>query len=259
MRKTKSRRKERKEKGPDRSRKKNAAQAAPAAEDALTAEAAPTAQAAPTAEAGQTMKTPPAASSVEQESAGPENRARELEDLNRELQDKKEHLEDRLLRLAAEYDNYRKRTAREFQQVVETANRDLILQLVDVLDNFQRALDSAKSAKDFDPFHEGVELIYTHLYEILTRQGLEPIEAIGRPFDPHLHEAVMQVDDDQHPPDTVVDQMQPGYLLKDKLLRAPRVIVSRGPGEAETAATPEAAEKDDGPLAEKKEKSSPGA
>jgi len=170
---------------------------------------------------------------AEKQSPGPKDRVGALEALNKELQEKKEHLEDRLLRLAAEFDNYRKRTAREFQQVVENANKDLILQLIDVLDNFQRALDSAKSAKDFDAFHKGVELIYTHLHEILTRQGLEPIEAVGQPFDPHLHEAVMQVDDDQHPPDTVVDQMQPGYLLREKLLRAPRVIVSRDPGEKE--------------------------
>ena len=186
-------------------------------------------------------------------SAELEIRARELETLNRELQDKKEHLEDRLLRLAAEFDNYRKRTAREFQQVIETANRELILQLIDVLDNFQRALDSARDAKDFDSFHKGVELIDTHLREILTRQGLEPIEAVGQPFDPHFHEAVMQVDDDRHPPETVVDQMQPGYLLRDKLLRAPRVVVSRGAGEAEATAAPKKAKKDDGPSVEKEQ------
>jgi molecular chaperone GrpE len=168
--------------------------------------------------------------------AEPEDRTRKLEALNRELQEKKEQLEDRLLRLAAEFDNYRKRMAREFQQVVENANRDLIVQLIDVLDNFQRALDSAKNARDFDAFHQGVELIYGHLYEILARQGLKPIEAVGQPFDPHLHEAIMLVDDDQHPPETVVSQTQPGYLLGDRLLRAPRVIVSRNTGGAETAA-----------------------
>jgi molecular chaperone GrpE len=152
---------------------------------------------------------------------------------NDELEDQNKNLEDRLLRLAAEFENYKKRTAREFRQVVETANRDLILQLIDVLDNFQRALESANSAKDFDAFHQGIELIYSHLNEILTRQGLEPIEAVGQPFDPHRHEAVMQVDDPEHPPDTVVDQMQTGYLLKDTLLRPSRVVVSRGPGKKE--------------------------
>jgi molecular chaperone GrpE len=183
--------------------------------------------------------------------AGQHTRPPEPQAPDEKLREEKARLEDRLLRLAAEFDNYRKRNVREYQQVVETANRDLILQLIDVLDNFQRALDSAKSAKDFDAFHQGVELIYTHLHEILTRQGLEPIEAVGLPFDPHLHEAVMQIDDEQHPPDTVVDQMQPGYLLRDKLLRAPRVVVSRNPGEAETTAAPEKAKEDNGPSAEK--------
>jgi len=172
-------------------------------------------------------------SGVEKQLGELENRIGELDHRHQELLDRKEQLEDQLLRLAAEFDNYKKRTAREFQQVVETANRNLILQLIDVLDNFQRALDSAQSAKDFDAFHRGIELIFTHLSEILTREGLQPIQAVGQPFDPHHHEAVMQVDNDEHPPDTVVDQMQPGYLLKDKLLRAPRVIVSRPPGDRE--------------------------
>ena len=91
---------------------------------------------------------------------------------------KNKELEDRMLRLAAEFDNYKKRTAREFGQLVKTANENLILQLVDVLDNFERALDSAKSAKDFAAFHQGVELIYQHLRELLAKEGLEPIEAI---------------------------------------------------------------------------------
>jgi len=190
-------------------------------------------------------------STSEKKHSGRQARPRKPQAPDEELREEKARLEDRLLRLAAEFDNYRKRTAREYQQVVGTANRDLILQLIDVLDNFQRALDSARSAKDFDAFHQGVELIYTHLHEILTRQGLEPIEAVGQPFDPHVHEAVMQIDDDRHPPDTVVDQMQTGYLLRDKLLRAPRVVVSRASGEAETTAAPEETKKDNGPSAEK--------
>ncbi len=178
-------------------------------------------------------KSPGKKSGVEKRLAELEAHIGELEQRHQELQGRKEQLEDRLLRLTAEFDNYRKRTTREFQQVVETANRELILQLIDVLDNFQRALVSAHSAKDFDAFHKGIELIYTHLNELLTREGLQPIEAVGRPFDPHHHEAVMQVDDAEHPPDTVVGQVQPGYLLKDRLLRAPRVIVSRAPGDRE--------------------------
>ena len=140
---------------------------------------------------------------------------------------KNKELEDRMLRLAAEFDNYKKRTAREFGQLVKTANENLILQLVDVLDNFERALDSAKSAKDFVAFHQGVELTYQHLRELLAREGLEPIEAIGQPFDPHHHEAVLQVEDGKHHTETVLNEVQRGYMLGEKLLRAARVVVSK--------------------------------
>jgi len=142
-------------------------------------------------------------------------------------QEKNKELEDRLLRLAAEFDNYKKRTAREFEQLVKTANENLILHLVDVLDNFERALDSAKSAKDFDAFHQGVELIYQHLHELLAKEGLKPIEAMGQPFDPHQHEAVLQVEDPHHSQETVVNEIQRGYMLGDKLLRPARVVVSK--------------------------------
>jgi molecular chaperone GrpE len=159
------------------------------------------------------------------------------------LEEKNKELQDRLLRLAAEFDNYKKRTAREFSQMIKTANQEIILQLVDVLDNFERALESAKSAKDFDSFHQGVELIHDHLREILTREGLQPIEAVGQPFDPHQHEAMMQVEESDHPPDTVVSQMQPGYMLGDKLLRAAKVVVSKRPEKASAGAPDKAPDK----------------
>jgi molecular chaperone GrpE len=142
-------------------------------------------------------------------------------------EEKNRGLEDRVLRLAAEFDNYKKRTAREFQQLVKTANENLILQLVDVLDNFERALESANSAKDFDAFHKGVELIYQHLGELLAKEGLQPIEAIGQPFDPHQHEAILQITDQEHPKEMVVNEVQRGYMLGDKLLRPSRVVVSK--------------------------------
>jgi molecular chaperone GrpE len=138
-------------------------------------------------------------------------------------------LEERLLRLAAEFDNYKKRTSKEYQQLIKTANENLILQLVSVLDNFELALRSSHKATNFDALHQGVELIYQHLMEILAREGLVAIEAMGKPFDPHRHEAVMQVQNGNHPPDTVVGEMQKGYLLGEKLIRPSRVFVSRGP------------------------------
>ena len=143
-------------------------------------------------------------------------------------------LEDRLLRLAAEFDNYKKRTAREFQSIIKNANEELISQLVETLDNFQRALDSAsrsnstKNSNDFDSFHKGVELIYQHFRDILGKEGLKEIKAIGEPFDPHLHEAVMQQESGEFPEGVVIDEISKGYILNDKVIRHSKVIVSKG-------------------------------
>ncbi len=137
-------------------------------------------------------------------------------------------LEDRLLRLAAEFDNYKKRMAKEFGYLIKNANENLMLQLLDTLDNFQRALDSAKTSNDYENFHKGVELIYTHMKEILTKEGLKEIEALGKPFDPNFHEAVTQVESDEHDEGIIIDEISKGYMLNDRLLRASKVVVSKG-------------------------------
>lgn len=137
-------------------------------------------------------------------------------------------LEDRLLRVAAEFDNHKKRTVREFQSIIKNANEELISQLVETLDNFQRALDSAKNSGDFDSFHKGVELIYQHFKDILGKEGLKEIKAIREPFDPHFHEAVMQQESDKFPDGTVMDEISKGYMLNDKVIKHSKVIVSKG-------------------------------
>jgi molecular chaperone GrpE len=137
-------------------------------------------------------------------------------------------LEDRLLRLAAEFDNYKKRMAKEFGYLIKNANENLILQLLDTLDNFQRALNSAKNSSDYEKFHKGVELIYNHLKEILAKEGLKEIEALGKPFDPHFHEAVTQAESDKYDDDVVMEEISKGYMLNDRLLRASKVVVSKG-------------------------------
>jgi len=137
-------------------------------------------------------------------------------------------LEDRLLRLAAEYDNYRKRTAKEFEYLVKNANQNVILKLLDTLDNFERALDSAKTSNDYQNFRKGVELIYTHMKDILNKEGLKEIEALGKPFDPNFHEAVTQAESEEHEEGIVMNEISKGYMLNDKLLRASKVVVSKG-------------------------------
>jgi molecular chaperone GrpE len=146
-------------------------------------------------------------------------------------------LEDRLLRLAAEFDNYKKRMAKEFSYLIKNANENLILQLLDTLDNFQRALDSAKTSDDYDSFHKGVELIYTHMKEILTKEGLKEIEALGKPFDPNFHEAVTQAESDKYGEGIIMDEISKGYMLNDRLLRASKVVVSKGRSKEEEKET----------------------
>lgn len=143
-------------------------------------------------------------------------------------EDQAKELEDRLLRLAAEYDNYRKRTAREFEAICQRANENLISKLLETLDNFQRALDAAKNSNDYDSFRKGVELIHTHLKELLEKEGLKEIDAVCKPFDPNFHEAVTQCESDEHDEGIVADELCKGYMLNEKLLRPSKVVVSKG-------------------------------
>lgn len=147
----------------------------------------------------------------------------EVESLREELE--QEH--DRLLRLAAEFDNYKKRVARDFETLVRNANENLIVELLPVLDNLERALESGRTSVDFSSFYRGVEMIFQQLWNLLEKQGLRRIQAVGDKFDPNRHEALMQVESDQYPPDVVVDEIQKGYMLHDKVLRPSRVIVSK--------------------------------
>jgi molecular chaperone GrpE len=169
---------------------------------------------------------------LEKAEAGIEETKEVQVDLLKERLEKSEkeykELENRLLRLAAEFDNYKKRTAREFQSIIKNANEELISQLVETLDNFQRALDSAKSSGDFDSFQKGVELIYQHFKDVLAKEGLKEITAIGEPFDPHFHEAVMQQESDKFPEGAVMDEISKGYMLNDKVIKHSKVVVSKG-------------------------------
>jgi len=142
-------------------------------------------------------------------------------------------IEDRLLRVAADFDNYKKRTVKEFANLIKYSNENLIAKLTDTLDNFERALNSAKNSTDFDSFHQGVELIYNHLKDILEKEGLKEIKTKGEKFDPHLHEAVLQVESDEFPEGVIADEISKGYILNDRVIKAPKVIVSMGRKEKE--------------------------
>ena len=140
-----------------------------------------------------------------------------------------EQLKDRILRLQADYDNFRKRTLRDQSEMVARANADLLLQFLPIMDHFERGLRDVRAHNMDQSMVDGFQLIYDQLMGALLKSGLIPISAEGQMFDPNFHEAITNMPSDEHPPDTVVTETRRGYLLGDKLLRASQVIVSSGP------------------------------
>ena len=138
---------------------------------------------------------------------------------------------DRLLRLQAEFENYRKRVNRERSEFIQYALEDLICDLLPVIDNFERALASAHQHDNFHALLQGVEMVYKQVQDILVKRGLERIEALGKKFDPREHEAVMQVESEERPDNTVIEESLAGYKLKNKVIRPALVKVSQKPGE----------------------------
>jgi molecular chaperone GrpE len=141
------------------------------------------------------------------------------------LKQEKQELYDRLLRKQAELDNFRKRVQREKEEFLQHANADLIRALLPVLDGFERALAHRDSSTP-EQFSQGVELIYRELLETLNRAGVNPIETEGRTFDPHLHQAVETVKSLAHRDQEIVEELQRGYRLRNRLLRPAIVKVA---------------------------------
>ena len=150
----------------------------------------------------------------------------------REAQATIDELNDLLVRQAADLENFRKRSQREKDEARQFANQGLLEKLLPVLDNFEMALIASGDA---DPaIRDGVQMIYDQLLGVLKESCVEPVEAVGEPFDPNLHEAISQQHTDEAAEGTVLQQLQRGYKLNDRLVRPARVIVAAAPfGEAE--------------------------
>ena len=165
---------------------------------------------------------------AEAEAAVPEEHADALVEARREASAYK----DRWLRLAAEFDNYKKRTAREFEALVRSASEDIIRDILPILDGVDRALAHGDDADvDSEEFRQGIQMIMEQLPKVLHNRGLAEIEAAGEPFDPYYHEALMQVASETHDVGMVADVVEKGYLLGDKVLRHAKVVVSSGPAQ----------------------------
>jgi len=161
---------------------------------------------------------------AEEAGAAPAVEGSEVSELDQVRARADEYL-DHLRRLQAEFDNYRKRVLKEQTHAVELAAEPVVRRLLEVLDEFELALMSASEKPDFDRFLHGVELVFAKLVDSLKAEGLERIEAEGKPFDPELHEALMQTGEGDHV--VVADVLRPGYTLRGRVIRPAGVRVNR--------------------------------
>jgi molecular chaperone GrpE len=138
-------------------------------------------------------------------------------------------LKDKLLRGQAEWDNSRKRILREKEEAVRYAGEALLEKLLPVLDNFEMGMQAAKTATDAKAISQGFEMVLAQLQQVLREAGVEAVDAVGQPFDPHRHEALGHQDSEEHPEGHVMMQTRKGYKLKDRLLRPASVFVARKP------------------------------
>lgn len=133
---------------------------------------------------------------------------------------------DQLLRKAAEFENYKRRTEIEFSSIGKFAGEQIIGELLPILDDFLRSLKSAQKQADFDSFHRGIEMIFNKFKKVLEMQGVREIECVGNPFDVQYHEALLQVPRNDVPPHTVIEEVEKGYTIHGRVIRHSKVIVS---------------------------------
>jgi molecular chaperone GrpE len=136
-------------------------------------------------------------------------------------------LKDMLVRTAADFDNFRKRSRRELEDARRGGREDLLKELLPVFDNLERAIQSAQKANDVKAVSDGLGMILKQFDSTLGRAGITRVPTVGQMFDPSVHEAIQQVETDEHPPGTVVAEVQPGYVAGDKLVRAAMVVVAK--------------------------------
>jgi len=144
-----------------------------------------------------------------------------------ELTRERDEYRDRLLRKAAEFENYRRRIDRERREQAEAAAVDLITELLPLLDDLERALEADAGTEGAEAYRQGVTMIHRQLLDLLRRRGVRPIEAVGADFDPHVHQAVVHEPTDRHRDGEVMEELRQGYMLNDRLLRASMVKVAK--------------------------------
>jgi len=136
-------------------------------------------------------------------------------------------LKDALMRTAADFDNFRKRSRREIDEARKNGREELLKELLPVFDNLARAVDSAQRASDIKSMADGVAMVLRHFTDTLARNGITRIPTVGQSFDPQMHEAIQQLETDEHPPGVVIAEVQAGYMQDNRLIRAALVVVSK--------------------------------
>ncbi|WML32322.1 nucleotide exchange factor GrpE [Neobacillus sp. OS1-32] len=167
---------------------------------------------------------------VEKNTAEEANPAEQLEKLQKEIEQLNSKLEEannRYLRLQADFDNFRRRTRLDQEASEKYRAQSIVTDLLSVLDNFERALQIEVDNEQTKSLLQGMDMIYRGLLDALKKEGVEPIEAIGKEFDPHMHHAVMQGSDENYGPGVVIEEFQKGYVLKDRVIRPSMVKVNQ--------------------------------
>jgi molecular chaperone GrpE len=172
---------------------------------------------------GQAAKPKPGPAGTEVSPASPEP------DEDESLQADLDRFRDLALRSQADFENYKKRAAREKEEAIKYANSTLLERLIAIVDNFELGLDAAREAGEDSPVFSGMSMVLKQLMDFLADQGLQPIDATGQKFDPNLHEAIAHEPSAEVPEGVVVRQTRRGYRMKDRLLRPSSVVVSSGP------------------------------
>ncbi len=155
-----------------------------------------------------------------------EDLAQETSDEYIKVKEDFENLNNQYLRLAADFDNYRKRQSQERESLLRYGTEEALKKLIEVLDNFERANKSINSVDDCEKLKETFDILHKQTADALTKLGLEEIKTQGEKFDPNFHEAVMQTQTDEYPEETIIKELQKGYKLADKVLRAALVDVA---------------------------------
>ncbi len=182
----------------------------------------------PVSETGEPQQAMSAAGQEQMENASAGDGA-EMDDSTASLQADLDRFRDLALRSQADFENYRKRHAREKEDAIKYANSSLLERLLPIVDNFELGLAAARAEGENSPVFSGMSLVFKQLTDFLAENGLQPIEAVGQKFDPNLHEAIAHQPSANVPEEYVINQTRRGYRFKDRLLRPSSVVVSSGP------------------------------